>query len=75
MAEAADRAAWARTAGMITQLYNLGRGAKDRWRDPYRTCPWVDRRQSKPPPPSEEDKAWLRQTFPEHAPTGAEEKG
>jgi len=63
MAEARDRAAWNRTMAVLAQLYNANRGQDARPIDPMQFFHWQAPRPKMAPPPTPEQREWLRANF------------
>ena len=67
MAKAADLAAWCRTFAVLAQLFNANRDPeKSEAIDPMKFYMWSEKQESAggPPPPTEAERAQLREIFP-----------
>lgn len=64
MAEAADRAAWNRTAALLAQIYNANLDPKKgKPIDPMQFFPWERDRKQQAPPPTPEEREMLGRAF------------
>lgn len=66
MARAADQARWCRTFALLAQMYNANRAEDSEAIDPMQFYMWsqTEARAQCPPPPSESQRAELRDIFP-----------
>ena len=65
MAEAKDNAAWNRTCALMAKWHNAFSEKDSETIDPMLFYPWaLDRQEKNAPPPTEEERAMLREAFP-----------
>jgi hypothetical protein len=63
MAEAADGARWNHTMAVVAQIYNANRGEGAEPIDPMGFYPWKLPEPAAAPPPTAEERAFLKQAF------------